>query len=164
MRRLIPLGRREHDAGRAARPEELQRGVEEEPADAPAAVPRVDDDVVQDSGRPAQRHVVITLDGGVRVADHVPSVVADEDGHIRVFELGAYERRVALLRPRPRCEEAPRVEAVMLLDEERAEAADGRQVGGRRAPDDGAGLGVRWRHIEALTSWKGSACNLFAEA
>src|SRR5439155_24585050 len=46
-------------------------------------------------------------------------------------------------RPLPRGQEAPRVEGVMLLDEERAEAADPPQVGGRRAPDDRAGLGGR---------------------
>jgi hypothetical protein len=72
--------------------------------------------------------------------DHTPVVVGDKDGFFGVFELRADEGRVARRRPRPRCKEAPRVEVVMLLDEERAEEADPRQVGGRRARDDGACL------------------------
>ena len=52
---------------------------------------RVDDDVVQDARRPTERHVVVPLDGGVRVADHVPVVVGDEDGDVWVFELRAQE-------------------------------------------------------------------------
>src|SRR6266850_866285 len=97
---------------------------------------RIDDDVVQDARRPTERHVVVSLDRGVRVADHVPVVVGDEDGGVRVFELRAQEGRVVRRRPLLGGQEAPRVEVVMLLDEERAEAADPRQVGGGRAPDD----------------------------
>src|SRR5215207_8756133 len=119
LRRLVPLGGRQHHARHAARPEERERGVEEQPSDAPAAILRVDDDVVQDARRPAQRHVVVPLDRGVRVADHVPVVIGDEDGDVRVFELRAHEGRVVRRRPVPRGQEAPRVELVVLLDEER---------------------------------------------
>src|SRR6267143_538423 len=70
---------------------------------------RIDDDVVQDARRPTERPVVVPLDRGVRVAHRRPL-------------LGG--------------QEAPRVEVVMLLDQERAEAAAPRQVVGGRAPDD----------------------------
>jgi hypothetical protein len=141
LRGLVLLGGRQHHAWYAARPEKPERGVEEQPADALAAMLRVDDDVVQDARRPAQRHVVVPLDGGVGVANHVPVIIGDEDGLARLFELRAHEGRIALRCPRSRGQKAPRVEVVMLLDEERAEAADPRQVGRRRTPDDGPGLG-----------------------
>jgi hypothetical protein len=141
LRRLVPLGGPQHHAGHAARPEELQRGVEEQPANTSATMLRVNDDVVQDARRPTERHVVVPLDGGVCVADHVPVVIGDEDGFVRIFELRAYEGRIALRRPWSRGQEALRVEVVMLPDEERAEASDQGQVGRRRAPDDGPSLG-----------------------
>src|SRR5215207_377022 len=146
LRRLVPLGGEEHHARHAARPQERQRGFEEEASDAPAAMLRVNNHVMQNSRRPAQRHVVVPLDGGVRVADHVPVIIGDEDGLLRVFELRAHEGRIGRRSPWPRGQEALWVEVVMLLDEERAEASDAREVGRRRAPDDGPGLGVRWHH------------------
>lgn len=62
-------------------------------------------------------------------------------------DLCARYARSALRRPRPRGQEALRVEAVMLLDEEHTEASDPRKVGRRRAPDDGPGLGLGLRII-----------------
>src|SRR5215213_7532492 len=107
---------------------------------------RVNYDVVKHTRWPAQRHVVISLDGSVCVADHVPFVISDKDGLVRVFDLRAYEGRIALRRLWPCGYEAPWVEVIMLLDEERAEAADQGQVGRRRATDYDPGLRVRWRH------------------
>src|SRR5207253_829177 len=146
LRRLVPLSGRKHHAWHAARPKELKRGVNEQPADASTAMLRGDDDVVQDSRWPAQRHVVVTLYGGVCVADHSSVVIGDEDCLIRVFELRAYEGRIARRCLWPRGQEALRVEVVMLLDKQRAEAANQGQVGRRRAPDDRHGLGVSWHH------------------
>ena len=85
---------------------------------------RIDDDVVQDARRPAQRHVVVPFDGSVCVADHVPFVIGNYDGFVWFFELRAYKGGIALRRPRPRGQEALRVEVVMLFDEERAEMSD----------------------------------------
>lgn len=101
---------------------------------------RVNDDVVQDARRPAERHVVVALDSCVSVANYVSVVIGDEDSLVLIFELSADEGRIALRRPRPRGQKALRVEIVMLLDEERAEASDLRQVSRGRAPDDGPGL------------------------
>ena len=140
LRRLVLLGGREHHARHAARPEELKRGLEEQASDASTAMFRVNDDVVQDARRTAKHHVVVALDGCVRVANHNPVVTGDEDSFVLIFKLSADEGRIAFWRPWPRSQEALWVEVVMLLDEERAEASDLRQVGGGRAPDEWHGL------------------------
>jgi hypothetical protein len=80
-------------------------------------MPWIDNDVVQDASRPAERDVVVALDCGVSVADHVPVVVGDEDEDVRVFELRPQEGRVVNRSPVPRGQEAPRVELVMRFDE-----------------------------------------------
>ena len=50
-----------------------------------AAMLRVDYDVVQHTRRPAQCHVVVPFDSGECVADHIPVVIGDEDGLVRIF-------------------------------------------------------------------------------
>lgn len=51
-----------------------------------AAMLWLNDEVVQDARRSAERHVVVPLDSGLGVADHVPMGLGDEDGRVRVFE------------------------------------------------------------------------------
>jgi len=141
LRPLILLGGRQHHARHTPRPEELKRGIDKQPPDASTTMLRVNDDVVQDARWTTQRHIVVPLNGGVRVADHVSVVICDEDGLVGFFELSADEGGIALRRPWPHGQEALRVEVVMLLDEERAQMADHGQVGGCRAPDDWPSLG-----------------------
>ena len=99
LRCLVPLRGQQHDAWHAARPQERQHGHKEQAAHASTAMLRVDDDVLQNSRRTPQRHVVVPFDSGVRVADHIPVVIGDEDSFVRIFELCAYERRIARRRP-----------------------------------------------------------------
>jgi hypothetical protein len=59
-----------------------------------AAMLWVKDEVVQDTRRPAERYIVVALDRGVRVADHVRPGFGDEDGGLRVFEFCIQEGRI----------------------------------------------------------------------
>ena len=85
---------------------------------------RIDYEVVQYTGRPAERHVVGSLNGEVRVADYIPAIIGDKDYFVRIFELCTYEGRIVCWRPGSRGQEALWIEVVMLLDEKRTETAN----------------------------------------
>jgi hypothetical protein len=144
---LVSLGRRQDDARRAARLQVRQGRVEEQPPDATAAMLWVNDEVVQDARRPAERQVIVPLDRGVRVADHVRMGLGDEDGRVRLFEFCTQEGRIVRWSPVVRGQEAPRVKVVMRLDQERAGPAEPRQVAPHRTPNEGHGGGVSGHRV-----------------
>ena len=70
----------------------------------------------------------------------------DEDDNFRLVELCPQERGVPLFGLWRSCEEALRIEVVVLPDEERTESADGLKV--RRGGGPDAGQSVDVFHVE----------------
>src|SRR5688572_24849491 len=82
LRGLVTLCRPEHDLWPPSGLERRQRRIEQRLTDAVPAMGWIDDDVVQDTGRSAQRHVVAPLDTCIAVSDHPAALLADEDDDV----------------------------------------------------------------------------------
>jgi hypothetical protein len=112
----------------------------------------VNDEVVQDARPPAERYIVVALDRGVRVANHVRMGLGDEDGRLRVFEFCIQEGCIVRCGSVSRGQEALRIEVLMRLDQERAEPAEPRQVARHRTPNVGHGGGVSRHRLYPIGS------------
>ena len=129
----------------------LFSSVEQHLPDSTATMGGIDNDVVQDPRGPTQRHVVVSLDARIGVAEHVAESDGDEDDDIRVRELCAEERRVPLLGLRTGRDEALWVEVVVRADEQCAEFPDRREISWG-CWSDGGWQSVHQRLVPRLTA------------
>src|SRR6185312_14402043 len=93
---FILLRRRQYYAWRAFGFECSERRVEERSAYALPAMLGIDDDVIKHTRRSAQRHVVVPLDAGVGITNHLAVALGDEDHDVRLIELASEKRAVTL--------------------------------------------------------------------
>ena len=107
---------------------------------------RIDDDVIEHTGWSTERHVVSTLDGGVRVADHSAVLLAHENDDVRLVELRHEKRSVSRFRLRRNGDEPLWVEVVMGLHQECTESAEGTAVGGPCQTNDRVAHAIRSGH------------------
>ena len=77
--------------------------------------------------------------------EHFAVALRDEHYDLRLSELAAEERGVRALGLRHGRDESIRVEVVVRPDENRAESAEGREVG-RRCGTDGGRWSIGWSH------------------
>ena len=95
----------------------------------------IDHDIVQHARRSPQRHVVVSLNARVGIAEHFAVPIGDKDDDVRIIELASEIRPVSVF-GLGRCrQEAKWIEVVVRADEERAELPDGAGIFRRGGAD-----------------------------
>jgi len=125
---LVLVGCREYGTGSPSGFERVKGRVEQHSTNALLPMAWIDHDVVHDTRRSSQRHVVVPLDARVAVAHHVAVPLGDKDDDVRFIELTSEVRSVSLRGIGRRRQEAQWIEVVVRADEECAEFADGADI------------------------------------
>ena len=157
LRCFVPLGRGKNDLRNAARFQFCQHSVEEQASHAATTKFRIDNDVLNDSRRTPQSHVVVALDGCIGVADDVAVVIGHQDDHVRVFELATEKTTIIRRRPVARLQKSARVEVIVRIDEQRSKDAESRRVGADRGADDES-----CGHVGKVSPWRSEFATLMA--
>ena len=132
---LVLVGCREYGTGSPSGFERVKGRVEQHSTNAVLPMAWIAHDVVHDTRRSSQRHVVVPLDARVGVTNHLAGSLRDEDDDVWFIELTSEIRPVSVF-GLGRCrQEAKWIEVVVRADEERAELPDGADIFRRGGAD-----------------------------
>lgn len=113
----------------------IEGGGKQKAADPLPTMIRMDDKVIDDARRAAERHIIIPFLPDEGIADDLAVALGNQHPHVGALRLADEEATITFGQIRNRSDETLRIEIMMLGHEQSAEFAESVAVGGDRWPD-----------------------------